>query len=55
MPNEVETNNIEKTAQNNVKIILNSENSQAIREAMDKMSAELMEKNHKLYERLAYK
>lgn len=37
------------------KVVLNSQNSQAIRELMDKLSAQLMEKNRKLYERLAYK
>lgn len=36
-------------------VTLNSRNSQAIRELMDKLSSQLMEKNRKLYERLAYK
>lgn len=37
------------------KVVLNSRNSQAVRELMDKLSIQLMEKNRKLYERLAYK
>lgn len=35
----------------NIKVVLNSQNSQAIRELMDKVSAE----NKELYERLANK
>lgn len=37
------------------RIVLNSQNSKPVREAMDRLSAQLMEKNRKLYERLAYK
>ena len=44
-----------KTENKSIRIILNSKNSQAIREAMDTLSAQLMEKNKNLYERLAYK
>ena len=38
-----------------IKVVLNSKNSQAVRELMNKLSAQLMDKNKKLYERLAYK
>lgn len=47
---------IHKADDKNVtKVVLNSKNSQAVRELMDKLSVQLMEKNRKLYERLAYK
>ena len=47
---------IPKAEDKNVtKVVLNSKNSQAVRELMDRLSAQLMEKNKKLYERLAYK
>lgn len=47
---------INKADDKNVtKVVLNSKNSQAVRELMDKLSVQLMEKNRKLYERLAYK
>ena len=42
-------------SKDNIKVVLNSQNSQAIRELMDKVSADLMEKNKELYERLANK
>ena len=38
-----------------VKIILNSKNSIAVKEAIQKVSRAVMEKNKELYRRLAYK
>ena len=40
---------------NTMRIVLNSQNSNPVREAMDRLSAQLMEKNRSLYERLAQK
>ena len=38
-----------------VKIILNSKNSVAVKEAIQKVARAVMEKNKELYRRLAYK
>ena len=40
---------------NKMRIVLNLQNSKPVREAMDRVSSQLMEKNRKLDGRLAYK
>ena len=37
------------------RVVLNSRNSEAIKEAMREVSQEIMKKNEELYRRLAYK
>lgn len=45
----------ENKGQNSKRIILNSRNSIAIKEAMREVSKEVMKKNAELYRRLAFK
>ncbi|ORU01362.1 hypothetical protein D081_0181 [Anaerovibrio sp. JC8] len=47
---------VREESQEQVKrVVLNSRNSEAIKEAMQEVSQEIMKKNEELYRRLAYK
>lgn len=57
MENNITTQkkNGEDNEEHVVHVVLNSQNSPAIRELMDKLSDKIFEKNRNLYERLAKK